>query len=107
MSKLPRRASGIPAVFLLVGDDVRSNISESEWQDFEAALCDAKRARADFDVSETVQPMQGTHIQPQRGTVAVTHIKSGVVRVYSTSFGNTWVADFIHDLQTNDFGNRH
>jgi len=80
-----------------------TNLHPSELEDFKNELKRRKRGTDEFEIVEQVQLMTGTGIQPQRGTVTIRHIASHVERTYSTDSGNTWVAEFIRDLDDRTF----
>lgn len=80
-----------------------TNLHASELEDFEYELKRRKRSRDEFEIIEHVEQMTGTGVQPQRGTVTIQHIRSGVDRTYSTDSDNTWVVDFVNDLDAHVF----
>ena len=81
-----------------------SIIHDDEWEDLDTELRRAKRARDEFDFSETSQPMIGTAIQPLQGTITIRHRHSGASRTYPTGHGSAWIADFARDLDAKTFG---
>jgi hypothetical protein len=80
-----------------------TNIDETQWEDVDTALRMCRRSKDEFDFKEYVAPMVGTGIHSLFGSMTITHLKSGVSRVYTTGFGSTWVADFQKDIERGVF----
>lgn len=75
-----------------------TNIHDSEWADCQTELRHRNRSFNEFEFIESVEPITGPGIQPLRGTVLVRNRKTGTERTYWTGNANTWVIDFIAEV---------
>jgi hypothetical protein len=75
-----------------------TNIHESEWADLDAELKHRDRSRTDFEFSETVEPLIGTAVQALRGHLVARNRKTGQERKYWTGNANSWVVEFVRDI---------
>lgn len=78
-------------------------ISESEMQDFEAAILAAGFDTSDFN-PVAVEDERSPEPQPVTGTVTVNRESTGEAKTYRAGHGSIWVAEFEQDLKAGLFG---
>ncbi len=78
-------------------------ISDSEMQDFEAAIRSAGFTPSDFN-PVAVEDERSPEPQPITGTVTVNRESAGEAKTYKAGYGSTWVAEFEQDLRSGVFG---
>lgn len=78
-------------------------ISESEMQDFEAAISGAGFETSDFN-AVAVEDERSPEPQPVTGTVTVNRQSTGEAQTYRAGHGSIWVAEFDEDLKAGLFG---
>lgn len=73
-------------------------VDKTEWEDFERILreCGMQKDEFETEVVEEVPPAGG--IYAVRGSVTVTHKKSGWSKTYRCGHASTWLVDFERDL---------
>ena len=79
-------------------------ISDSEIEDFDAAI-----AKAGFDPNDfTLTPLEDAQATPEveavTGTVTVLRESNTTAVTYTAGYGSTWVAEFERDLLVGKFG---
>ena len=79
-------------------------ISDSEMEDFEAAIIQAGFNVADFKRAQDQDPPTAKEQHPTTGTVAVLRMSTGDSITYSTGHLSTWVSEFEIDLHEGKFG---
>ena len=75
-----------------------TNITDTEWEDFENALKKYRRKGVEFYVEESVHPAQPVTGGYIRGTVTVTHKPTAFNKTYKAGTGSSWVVEFDDDL---------
>ena len=81
-----------------------TNITQSEWDDFDQVLSEYKRNRTEFEIKETVQRPTTACIEHLRGATSIKLIKREISKVYQAGLGSSWVVDFEDDLCAGVFG---
>ncbi len=79
-------------------------ISDSEIEDFDAAVAKAGFNPNDFSLTSLEDPPATREVQAVTGTVTVLRESNTEVATYTAGYGSTWVADFEADLLAGKFG---
>ncbi len=79
-------------------------ISDSEIEDFEAAIIQAGFTVADFKRAQDQDPPTAKEQHPITGTVAVLRMSTGDSITYRAGHPSTWVSEFEIDLHEGKFG---
>ncbi len=79
-------------------------ISDSEIEDFDAAVAKAGFNPNDFSLTPLEDPPATPEVQAVTGTVTVLRESNTEVATYTAGYGSTWVADFEADLLAGKFG---
>ncbi len=79
-------------------------ISDSEIEDFDAAVAKAGFNPNDFSLTPLEDPPATREVQAVTGTVTVLRESNTEVATYTAGYGSTWVADFEADLLAGKFG---
>jgi len=79
-------------------------ISDSEMEDFEAAILGAGFEVWDFNPVQVDDPTPPHGVHEVTGTVTVHRQSTDIAIAYPTGHGSTWLADFRTDLQAGKFG---
>lgn len=78
-------------------------ITDSEMEDFEAAITDAGFRVEDFNPIAQ-EGERSPEPQPMTGRVTVNRESTGDATTYKAGYGSTWVAEFARDLKAGVFG---
>ena len=78
-------------------------ITDSEMEDFDAALLQAGFALDDFDVVDLDAEPTAREQHPINGPVTVHRISTDEFMTYSAGYLSTWVTDFEIDLHEGKF----
>ena len=81
-----------------------SLIHDSEREDFEAAILQAGFDVNDFRVVDLEDAPTAKEQHPNTGTVTVHRISTGHAITYRAGLGSTWVAEFLADFYTGEYG---
>lgn len=79
-------------------------ISDSEMEDFDAAILQAGFQVADFNVIDLEDEPRVKEQQPITGTVTVLRISNDEAITYGAGHLSTWVTEFEIDLHDGKFG---
>ncbi len=79
-------------------------ISDSEIEDFDAAVAKAGFNPNDFSLTPLEDPPATREVQAVTGTMTVLRESNTEVATYTAGYGSTWVADFEADLLAGKFG---
>ncbi len=79
-------------------------ISDSEIEDFDAAIAKAGFDPNDFSLTPLEDPPATSGAEAITGTVTVLRESNTESVIYTAGFGLTWVADFEADLLAGKFG---
>ncbi len=79
-------------------------ISDSEMEDFEAAIIQAGFNVADFKRAQDQDPPTAKEQHPITGTVTIHRISTDDAITYSAGHLSTWVTEFEIDLHEGKFG---
>ncbi len=81
-----------------------SLITDSEMDDFDAAILQAGFDVEDFRVVDLEDLPTAKEQHPNTGTVTVHRISTGHAITYRAGHGSTWVADFAADFYAGEYG---
>ena len=79
-------------------------ISDSEMEDFKAAILEAGFEVADFNPVQVDDPTPAHGVHAVTGTVTVHWQSTDIAFAYPTGHDSSWLADFEADLQAGQFG---
>ena len=79
-------------------------ITDSEMDDFDATILQAGFDVADFGVVDLEDEPTAKEQHPITGTVTVHRISTDHAITYRAGHGSTWVADFLVDFYTGEYG---
>ncbi len=79
-------------------------ISDSEIEDFVAAIAKAGFNPNDFSLTPLEDPPATPGVEAITGTVTVLRESNTATAIYTAGDGSTWVADFEADLLAGKFG---
>ncbi len=79
-------------------------ISESEIEDFDAAIAKAGFNSNDFSLTPLEDPPATPTVEAITGTVTVLRESNTEAATYTAGYGSTWVANFEADLLAGKFG---
>ena len=79
-------------------------ISDSEIEDFDAAIAKAGFNPNDFSLTPLEDQPATPGVEAVTGTVTVLRESNTEAAIYTAGFGSTWVADFEADLLAGKFG---
>jgi len=79
-------------------------ISDSEIEDFDAAIAKAGFNPNDFALTPLEDPPATPAVEAVTGTVTVLRESNTEAATYTAGYGSTWVADFEADLLAGKFG---
>ena len=79
-------------------------ISDSEMEDFEAAILEAGFEVADFNPVQVDDPTPAHGVHAVTGTVTVHRQSTDIAFAYPTGHDSSWLAAFAADLQAGQFG---
>ncbi len=79
-------------------------ITDSEMDDFDAAILRVGFRVADFHVVDLEDEPTAKEQYPNTGTVTVTRISTGHAITYRAGNGSAWVADFLADFYAGEYG---
>ncbi len=79
-------------------------ISDSEMDDFQAAILAAGFEVADFNPVQVDDPTPAHGVYAVTGTVTVHRQSTDIAFAYPTGHDSSWLADFEADLQAGQFG---
>ncbi len=79
-------------------------ISDSEIEDFDAAIAKAGFDPNDFSLTPLEDPPATSGAEAVTGTVTVLRESNTESAIYTVGFGSTWVADFESNLLAGKFG---
>ncbi len=79
-------------------------ISDSEMDDFQAAILEAGFEVADFNPVQVDDPTPAHGVHAVTGTVTVHRQSTDIAFAYPTGHDSSWLADFEADLQAGQFG---
>ena len=79
-------------------------ITDSEMDDFDAAILQAGFDINDFRVVDLEDEPTAMEQHPNTGTVTVHRISSDHAITYRAGHGSTWVADFLTDFYAGEYG---
>ena len=79
-------------------------ITDSEMEDFDVAIIGAGFSVADFSVVDLEDEPTAKEQHPNTGTVTVHRISTGHAITYRAGLGSTWVAEFLADFYTDEYG---
>ena len=79
-------------------------ITDSEMDDFDATILRAGFHVDDFRVVDLEDDPTAKEQYPNTGTVTVTRISTGHAITYRAGYGSEWVAEFLADFYTGEYG---
>ena len=79
-------------------------ISDSEMDDFQAAILEVGFEVADFNPVQVDDPRPAHGVHVVTGTVTVHRQSTDIAFAYPTGHVSSWLADFEADLQAGQFG---
>ncbi len=79
-------------------------ISDSEMDDFQAAILEAGFEVGDFNPVQVDDPTPAHGVHAVTGTVTVHRQSTDIAFAYPTGHVSSWLADFEADLQAGQFG---
>lgn len=81
-------------------------VTDSEIEDYEAAICGAGLKVEDFELKEADHtPLHSGEMVAINGSVTVTHKKTAKSLVYGTGHGSRWPFEFEMDLRAGKYNN--
>ena len=79
-------------------------ITDSEMDDFDAAILQAGFDVGDFHVVDLEDEPTAKEPHPITGTVTVHRISTDHAKTYRAGHGSTWVTDFLADFYAGEYG---
>ena len=79
-------------------------ITDSEMEDFDAAILGAGFEVVDFNPVQVDDPTPAHGVHAVTGTVTVHRQSTDIAIAYPTGHDSTWTADFETDLKAGQFG---